>query len=158
MDLRQKLLKLLGAKDYVPMRRMEIISVLKFDQDATKEAHTLLDKMLEQGEIARLKKDRLCIPEDADLVSGHLIFRQSGSAILIPDSDPGGDGYPVKSEDTGVSMHGDTVLTRKVEDQRRHFRGKGRQQRPVYKPDEKPNVRVIRILKRARITLSLIHI
>ena len=62
MDLRQKLLKLFGAKDYVPMRRMEIISVLKFDQDATKEAHTLLDIMLEQGEIARLKKDRLCIP------------------------------------------------------------------------------------------------
>ncbi|MFL2832863.1 MAG: ribonuclease R [Coraliomargaritaceae bacterium] len=153
MDLRQKLLKLLGAKDYVPMRRMEIISVLKFGQDATKEAHTLLDKMLEQGEIARLKKDRLCIPEDADLVSGRLIFRQSGSAILIPDSDPGGDGYPVKSEDTGVSMHGDTVLARKVEDQRRPFRGKGRQQRPEYKPDEKPNVRVIRILKRARITI-----
>ena len=153
MDLRQKLLKLFGAKDYVPMRRMEIISVLKFDQDATKEAHTLLDKMLEQGEIARLKKDRLCIPEDADLVSGRLIFRQSGSAILIPDSDPGGDGYPIKSEDTGVSMHGDTVLARKVEDQRRPFRGKGRQQRPEYKPDEKPNVRVIRLLKRARITI-----
>ena len=153
MDLRQKLLKLLGAKDYVPMRRMEIISVLKFDQDATKEAHTLLDKMLEQGEITRLKKDRLCIPEDADLVSGRLIFRQSGSAILIPDSDPSGDGYPVKSEDTGVSMHGDTVLARKVEDQRRPFRGKGRQKRPEYRPDEKPNVRVIRILKRARITI-----
>ena len=153
MDLRQKLLKLFGAKDYVPMRRMEIISVLKFDQDATKEAHTLLDKMLEQGEIARLKKDRLCIPEDADLVSGRLIFRQSGSAILIPDSDPSGDGYPVKSEDTGVSMHGDTVLARKVNDQRRPFRGIGRQQRPEYRPDEKPNVRVIRILKRARITI-----
>ncbi|MEC7231179.1 MAG: hypothetical protein VXV91_08275, partial [Verrucomicrobiota bacterium] len=70
MDLRQKLLKFLGAKDYVPMRRMEIISILKLDQDATKEAHMLLDKMLEQGEIARLKKDRICIPEDADLVSG----------------------------------------------------------------------------------------
>ena len=153
MDLRQKLLKLFGAKDYVPMRRMEIISVLKFDQDATKEAHTLLDKMLEQGEIARLKKDRLCIPEDADLVSGRLIFRQSGSAILIPDSDPSGDGYPIKSEDTGVSMHGDTVLARKVDNQRRPFRGKGHQQRPEYKPDEKPNVRVIRILKRAHITI-----
>jgi ribonuclease R len=153
MDIRQKLLKLLGAKDYVPMRRMEIITVLKLDQDATKEAHTLLDKMLEQGEIARLKKDRLCIPEDADLISGRLIFRQSGSAILIPDSDPSGDGYPIKSEDTGVSMHGDTVLARKVDDQRRPFRGKGRQQRPEYRPDEKTNVRVIRILKRARITI-----
>jgi ribonuclease R len=153
MDLRQKLLKLLGAKDYVPMRRMEIITVLKLDQDATKETHTLLDKMLEQGEIARLKKDRLCIPEDADLISGRLIFRQSGSAILIPDSDPSGDGFPIKAEDTGVSMHGDTVLARKVDDQRRPFRGKGLQQRPEYKPDEKPNVRVIRILKRARITI-----
>jgi ribonuclease R len=153
MELRKKLLKLIGSKDYVPMRRMEIVTVLKLDQDATKEAHTLLDKMLEQGEIARLKKDRLCIPEDADLVSGRLIFRQSGSAILIPDSDPSGDGYPIKSENTGVSMHGDTVLARKVEDQRRPFRGKGRQQRPKYTPDEKPNVRVIRILKRARITI-----
>ena len=153
MDLRQKLLKLLGAKDYVPMRRMEIITVLKLDQDATKEAHTLLDKMLEQGEIARLKKDRLCIPEDADLISGRLIFRQSGSAILIPDSDPSGDGFPIKSEDTGVSMHGDIVLARKVDGQRRPFRGKGLQQRPEYKPDEKSNVRVIRILKRARITI-----
>ena len=135
------------------MRRMEIITVLKLDQDATREAHALLDKMLEQGEIARLKKDRLCIPEDADLVSGRLIFRQSGSAILIPDSDPSGDGYPIKSEDTGVSMHGDIVLARKVEDQRRPSQGKGRQQRPEYKPEEKPNVRVIRILKRAHITI-----
>ena len=50
-------------------------------------------------------------------------------------------------------MHGDTVLARKVDDQRRPFRGKGRQQRPEYKPDEKPNVRVIRLLKRARITI-----
>ena len=153
MELRKKLLKLIGSKDYVPMRRMEIVTVLKLDQDATKEAHALLDKMLEQGEIARLKKDRLCIPEDADLVSGRLIFRQSGSAILIPDSDPSGDGYPIKSEDTGVSMHGDTVLARKLEDQRRPFRGKGRQQRPKYTPDEKPNVRVIRILKRAHTTI-----
>ena len=153
MDLRQKLLKLFGAKDYIPLRRMEIISVLKLDEDDTKTAHTLLDQMLERGEIARLKKDRLCIPEDADLVSGRLIFRQSGSAILIPDADPSGDGYPIKAEDTGVSMHGDIVLARKVEQVRRPFRGKGRTKRPAYDPSEKPNVRVIRILKRARTTI-----
>lgn len=153
MDLRQKLLKLFGAKDYVPMRRMEIISTLKLDQDDTKQAHALLDQMLERGEIARLKKDRLCIPEDADLVSGRIIFRQSGSAILIPDANPAGDGYPIQAEDTAVAMHGDTVLARKIEQPRRAYRGKGRQQRPAYDPDEKPNVRVIRILKRARTTI-----
>jgi ribonuclease R len=153
MDLRQKLLKLFGAKDYIPMRRMEIISVLKLDKDDTKQAHSLLDQMLERGEIARLKKDRLCIPEDADLVSGRIIFRQSGSAILIADSDPSGDGYPIKAEDTAVAMHGDTVLARKIEQPRGGYRGKGRQKRPAYDPNEKPNVRVIRILKRARTTI-----
>ncbi|WPJ94444.1 ribonuclease R [Coraliomargarita algicola] len=149
MELRQKLLKLFGAKDYVPMRRMEIVSVLKLDAEDTKQAHTLLDQMLERGEIARLKKDRLCIPEDADLVSGRIIVRQSGSAILIPDAAPAGDGYPISAEDTGVAMHGDTVLARKVQPSRRPFHGRGRKQRPVYDPDAKPNVRVIRILKRA---------
>lgn len=127
---------------------MEIITVLKLDKDQTKQAHTLLDQMLERGEIARLKKDRLCIPEDADLVSGRIIFRQSGSAILIADSSPNADGYPIKAEDTAVAMHGDTVLARKVIERQRPQRGKGGKQRPVYDPNQKPNVRVIRILKR----------
>jgi ribonuclease R len=153
MDLRQKLLKLFGAKDYLPMRRMEIVSVLKLNEKDTKEAHTLIDQMLERGEIARLKKDRLCIPEHADLISGRIIIRQSGSAILIPDATPAGEGYPIKAEDTGVAMHGDTVLARKIEQARRPFQGKGRQQRPAYEPDELPNVRVIRILKRAHTTI-----
>lgn len=135
------------------MRRVEVISALKLDEDATEQAHTLLDQMLERGEIARLKKDRLCIPEDADLVSGRIILRQSGSAILIPDADPAGDGYPIKAEDTGVAMHGDIVLARKVEQPRRPQHGKGRKQRPAYDPDAKPNVRVIRILKRAHTSI-----
>ncbi|MGZ0707542.1 ribonuclease R [Coraliomargarita sp. W4R53] len=153
MELRQKLLKLLGAKDYIPMRRMEIVSELKLDDNETKQAQTLLDQMLERGEIAQLKKDRLCIPEDADLVSGRIIVRQSGSAILIPDAAPAGDGYPINAEDTGVAMNGDTVLARKVQPSKRPSQGKGRKQRPVYDPDAKPNVRVIRILKRAHTTI-----
>lgn len=150
MELRQQLLKLMGAKDYIPMRRMEIISTLNLDPEQTKETHGLLDKMLEEGEIARLKKDRLCIPEDADLVSGRMIFRQSGAAILIPDANPAATGYPIKAEDTAVALHGDTVLARKIERPRKPFRGKGR---PAPDTNEPPNVRVIRILKRARTTI-----
>ena len=135
------------------MRRMEIIAALGLDAEQTKETHTLLDKMLEEGEIARLKKDRLCIPEDADLVSGRIIFRQSGAAILIPDSNPAATGYPIKAEDTAVSLHGDTVLARKIERPRKPVRGKGRQARPAPDANEPPNARVIRILKRARTTI-----
>lgn len=132
---------------------MEIVSVLKLDQEETAQAHELLDQMLERGEIARLKKDRLCIPEDADLVSGRMIFRQSGSALLVPDADPAGEAYPVRAEDTAVAMHGDMVLARRVQESKRPQRGRGGKPRPAPAADEKPNVRVIRILKRARETI-----
>lgn len=151
MDLRQTIFKLCSAKDYIPLRREEIIAVLKLSPDEIKKAHRLFDQMLERGEIARLKKDKLCIPEDADLVSGRILFRQSGAATIIPDSKPStpvAEGHPVSSEDTGVAMHGDQVLARKLEKPRRPFKGKGRA--PQYDPKEKPKLRVIRILKRAR--------
>lgn len=153
MDLRQKLLTLFSAKDYIPLRREEIITVLKLRPNETKKVHNLIDQMLERGQIAQLKKDKLCIPEDADLISGRILFRQSGAATLMPDNKPGlsmMDGFPVSAEDTSVSMHGDTVLARKVDKPRRPFRGKGPKGRPTYDLDEKPRMRVIRILKRAR--------
>ncbi|MFT4901317.1 MAG: ribonuclease R [Lentimonas sp.] len=152
MDLRQTILKLFSAKDYIPLRREEIIAVLKLNSDETKKAHQLLDQMLERGEIARLKKDRLCIPEDADLVSGRILFRQSGAATIIPDSTPGtpvAEGHPVSSEDTGVAMHGDQVLARKLDKPRRPFSGKGQGRRPAEDTKTKAKLRVIRILKRA---------
>ncbi|MFU8848127.1 MAG: ribonuclease R family protein [Opitutales bacterium] len=159
INLRQKLLKLLGSEDYLPLRRMEIMNVLKLDQDQIKEMHGLLDEMLERGEIARIKKDRLCIPEQADLISGRILFRQSGAATLLPDSKPGiamAEGYPVSAEDTGVAMHGDQVLARINDRPRKLVRKGGRggkAQRLAPDPDAKPNVRVIRILKRARETI-----
>lgn len=154
MELRSQLLKLFRTKDYVPMRREEIFAVLKLSPKEIKNGHRLLDQMLERGEIARLKKDKLCIPDDADLVSGRIMFRQNGAATLIPESTDGkpsapGQGYPVSVEDTGVAMHADQVLARIIQRPQRPFRG-GRGKRPAYDPNEKPNVRVIRILKRAR--------
>jgi ribonuclease R len=155
MELRTKLLKLFRAKDYMPLRREEILAVLKLSPKDINDANYLLDQMLERGEIAILKKNKLCIPDDADLVSGRILFRQNGAATLIPESTDGkptgpGEGYPVAVEDTGVALHADQVLARIIRrPQQRPFRGKGRQ-RPAYNPDEKPNVRIIRILKRAR--------
>ncbi|WP_269525460.1 ribonuclease R family protein [Coraliomargarita parva] len=149
MDLRDTLLTLLKAPDYVPLRREEIIAVLKLNRDEAKKAHQLIDRMLEQGEIAYLKKNRLCIPKDADLISGKIIFRQSGSGFILPDSDPNGEGYPVSAEDTGLAFHGDHVLARIIEQPKPRYRHYRRNERPAA-PEQKPNLRVIRILKRAR--------
>lgn len=145
---------LLRAPDYIPMRREALIAVLKLTPEDTVHAHRLLDQMLERGEIARLKKDKLCIPDDADLVSGCIRFRQSGAAILISDATEGKSSspnraYPISAEDTGVALHADHVLARIIRQPRP--RRRGRPARPVsHDPNQAPNLRVIRILKRAR--------
>ena len=161
MDLRKKIYALIKAPDYLPLRQEEIIAVLKLNQDAARRARKILNALLQSGEIARIKKDRLCLSDDANLVSGRIQFRQSGSAVLIPDADAGKKGvagHPVNAEDTGVALHGDHVLARVEESRQRgfyHGRRRGRDTRNRAKPDpnEKPNVRVIRILKRARDTI-----
>lgn len=89
MDLRDTLLKLLRAPDYVPLRQEEIVAVLRLSPDKAKKATKLIAQLLDSGEVVRIKRDRLVMPKDADLVSGKILFRQSGSAILIADSDAG---------------------------------------------------------------------
>ncbi len=161
MDLRKKIYALIKASDYVPLRQEEIIAVLKLNKDAARRARKILNALLESGEIARIKKDRLCLTDDANLVSGRIQFRQSGSAILIPDADAGKKGvagHPINAEDTGVALHGDHVLARIEEGrQRGYYRGRRRERdtrgRAKRDPNEKPNVRVIRILNRARETI-----
>ena len=156
MELRQLLLKLFSTQDYVPMQREEVFAVLRLRPKDVKKADRLIDQMLERGELARLKKDKLCIPDDADLVSGRILFRQTGAATLVPDATEGkptapSQGHPVSPEDTGVALHGDQVMARLIRPSQRPFR-KGRPKRPA-DTAEKPNVRVIRILQRARDTI-----
>lgn len=162
MDLKETLLKLFKEPDYIPLKEAEILSVLRLSPQETRKAKKLLSDMLKNGELARLKKDRLCIPKDADLLSGTIQFRQSGSAFLITESDigkKGAVGYPIKSEDTHVALHGDKVLCRIKNKKRpkhlvrRRDRGRGARRRPADETDEKPNVAVIRILERAHTTI-----
>ena len=49
MDLKQKILKLLRDKYYVPMRRTEVSAVLKLQKDESQKAHELIERMLEIG-------------------------------------------------------------------------------------------------------------
>lgn len=148
MTLEESILNLLGQPDYVPMTALEIAGLLKItpkDQEAYQEE---IEELLHVGKIARLKKDRFCLPKDADLIAGRIIFRQSGSAILIPESAPNtkaADGIRIAAEDTWVAMHKDRVLIRLNPKNRRRFRGRHRDANP----DEETG-RVIRVLERAR--------
>lgn len=150
MDLRQRIFAVLGADDYIPLKRGELQSKLRIKGDEQAAFDNEIDALLRSGELARLKKDRLCIASDADLIGGKILFRQSGTATIIPDASPRSavaDGYPVRSEDTATALHGDRVLARII-----------RERTPPRRGDSKPtsalpHVRVIRILERGSDTI-----
>ncbi len=158
MNLRKRILDLLRQPDYLPATRDELVAkVAGKKKSLAGEAAEEIESMLASGQLVRIKKNRLCLPVDADLVSGKIIFRQSGAAILIPDPPPDSTESPeavrIRAEDTWVAMHGDRVVARYSDPPQRqrhprNKRGGGRDD------DSARHARVIRILERARDTIT----
>ena len=158
MELYEQILNLLSAEDYVPVSKEAIPATLKLNSEETKAASQLISQMLESGEIVRLKKDKICLPDDADLVSGKILFRQNGAATLMTDTGNrkpslSNSSYSIAAEDTGVAMHFDQVLARIIRQSRNKNAKRGKRNNN-YEVDEMPRARVIRILKRARETIT----
>ncbi|HTX64947.1 MAG TPA: RNB domain-containing ribonuclease [Opitutaceae bacterium] len=150
MTIRERLLGLLRAADYAPLDEAGLAHALGL---ARKERNALtftLRQLLAAGEIVRVKQDRLCLPRDADLVTGRIQFRAGGSAYLVPERRPGEPepaDVQIAAEETGVAMHGDRVVVRLLDalTRPRGVRRVG---------GGEPTGRVIRILERARETLT----
>jgi ribonuclease R len=156
MSLRENLFKILESKDYIPLAAGDLADKLNIRGKVRQSFDRLIREELSRGGLVRLKGDRLCLPRDADLISGIIKFRQSGAALLIPDKGPDGqtqDPITVRAEDTWVAMHNDHVVCRLQRPRpvfdRRSRKGGGRR-RPEPVQPERLEGRVIRILKRAR--------
>ncbi len=156
MLLRDRIIQYMRRTDYVPARKNELGQALKLTRKEEQEFDEVIETLLTKGYIARIKKNRLCIPQDANLVSGTIHFRQSGAAILIPDPHlDKKDEAPIRisAEDTWVAMHRDRVLVRLMDAPSRHRRrssgrgSKGEKDKEVFG-------RVIRILERGRTLIT----
>ncbi len=158
MKNQERLLQLLGRRDYVPLTRQEIGAKLGLTKPEFRKLDLELKQLLDRGSVVRVKSDRYCLPADADLVTGILQIRPSGRGLLrveaaegAPEQDP----VEIGAEDTGTAMHGDRVVVRLsggATPAQRPLRGKAAAKRAV--PAGQRFGSVIRILVRARQTLT----
>ena len=150
MTIRERLLGLLRAADYAPLDEAGLARALGLARKERNAFNYTVRQLLAAGEIVRVKQDRLCLPRDADLVTGRLQFRAGGSAYLVPERRPGepeAADVQIAPEETGVAMHGDRVVVRLLDalTRPRGVRQVG---------GGEPTGRVIRILERGRDTLT----
>lgn len=144
-DLRARILALLEER---ALNRVEISKSLGLATQQRGKLRELLREMEVGGEVARIRKDRYVIPEDADLVTGPIQFHASGSAHVLGEKAGQPDLF-ISAENTFTAMHGDRVVARLVTEP--PSEGEWRLGRPAKTPRREG--RVIRILERANETI-----
>src|SRR5947209_3819733 len=82
-DLRAKILRLLASPKYQPLDKVELTKKLGLKSDDRAELKELLREMEQEGDIARIRKDRYVIPDAADLFPGVIHFNDKGFAFVI---------------------------------------------------------------------------
>lgn len=149
MNLSERLLSQLARRDYVPAAADTIAKEWRLKPKERRAFFAAIDELASSGRIVRIKGDRLCLPREADLVTGSINFRQKGSAMVYPEvkaTEPRKPGIFIAAEDTGVALQDDTVVVRLRSPKDRDF--------PHFlKPGEQAG-KVIKILKRGSATLT----
>ncbi|MDQ6913734.1 MAG: ribonuclease R [Verrucomicrobiota bacterium] len=142
-QLKQEVLRLLGAPKYRPLDKIELAKLLGRKSGVRMGLNEILRELEHAGEIARIRKNRYVLPSEADLVTGAISIHQAGYGFVSQENKPGAQDLFISTENTGTAMHGDRVVARVTRDEK-YSRAKG---------SDRAEGRVIRILQRAHETI-----
>ena len=110
-ELREQILQLIRDPKYRPLDKTEIADALGYNASRRSEIRLVLRELEQEGEIARIRKNRFVLPDTADLVTGTLTVHEAGYAFLTNEKAGQADLF-VAAENTGTAMHGDRVVAR----------------------------------------------
>jgi ribonuclease R len=110
-NLRSEILQLIRDPKYRPLDKLEIADALGYGAARRNEVRRSLRDLENEGEIARIRKNRYVLPDTADLVTGTLSVHEAGYAFLTNEK-PGQADLFIAAENTGTAMHGDRVVAR----------------------------------------------
>lgn len=149
MSYSDRLLAQLNRRSYVPAPAAAIAKEWRLNPKDRRKFNQQVAELLQSGRLVLIKGDRLCLPREADLVTGTINFRQKGSAMVFPEvkvTEPRKPGIFISPEDTGVALQGDKVVVRLRSPKDRDF--------PHFlKPGEHAG-KVIKIIERGSATLT----
>lgn len=142
-DIKERILALLRHPKYRPLDKKELTRGLGFRGEEGREVKQALRELEQAGEIARIRKNRYILPEEADLLAGRLQIHPAGYGFLTRENGETGDIF-ISAENTGTAMNGDRVVARITRDADYARARSG---------SNRAEGRVIRILERAHDTI-----
>ncbi len=143
--LKEQIMAVIRSPKYRPLAKVDLARVLGRQSGVRMGLNEALRELEQDGEIARIRKNRYVVPEQADLVTGTLQVHQAGYGFLISEKTGQSDTF-ISAENTGVAMNGDRVVAR-INHEADYARAKKKTS------GRGAEGRVIRILKRAHDTI-----
>ncbi len=149
MNFRDRILEQLGQRNYVPTALEALAKQWRLNTKDRRKLSSEVNDLVRTGRVILVKGNRLCLPQEADLISGKISFRQSGSAVVYPEgraTEPRKEPIQIAAENTGVALHGDHVTVELLN---------ARERAPYrhLKPSEQAG-RVVKILERGNATTT----
>ena len=151
--LRERLLNLLANPKYQPLTKTDLAKRLDVSVEGRAAFRRLLVDLEKQGKIARIRKERYVLPQQADLLVGILQMNPQGFGYVLNTTGDGlGDIY-VSAENTGTAMHRDKVVVRIIREEvprLRSGRQRARRQGKVIKILERANKQIVGTLQQSK--------
>jgi ribonuclease R len=151
--LRQRLLSLLANPKYQPLNKTDLAKRLGVSVDERAAFRRLLVDLEKEGKIARIRKERFVLPQEADLIVGSLQMNPQGFGYVLNTTGDGlGDVY-ISAENTSTAMHRDKVVARIIREevpQLRSGRQRARRQGKVIKILERANKQIVGTLQQSK--------
>ena len=151
--LRQRLLHMLANPKYQPLNKTDLAKRLGIPINARSAFRRLLTDLEKEGKIARIRKERYVLPQEADLIVGILQMNPQGFAYVLNGTGDGlGDVY-ISAENTSTAMHRDKVVARIIREdvpQLRSGRQRARRQGKVIKILERANKQIVGTLQQSK--------
>lgn len=145
MSLRENLLELFRDPAYTPANEFELSRRLGLKKKQRPTLTFEVRRLLADGRLVRVQGDRLQLRGAEGEITGKILFRAGGSAVVIPDNVTGTNTTELESiqippDETDVALHGDRVTVRVLPGVR------------TRRPGETAG-RVLRVLARGRATV-----
>jgi len=112
IPLRDRVLELL-AHDGKPVSVRDLVRRLGLAAEARRELTAILRRLLEDGELVKIRGTRIGLPSRMNLVVGRLTCNPAGFGFVVPESRrPGQSDVYVAAANLKEALHGDRVVAR----------------------------------------------
>src|SRR6266496_4458725 len=111
-SLRARVLALL-SHDGKPLSVRDLVRRLDLDKDARADLKSVLRRLLEDGEVVKIRGTRIGLPSRMNLVVGRLSCNPAGFGFVVPENRrPGQPDVYVSAVNLKEALHGDRVVAR----------------------------------------------